>query len=80
MTTEEKIREAYERITTESGFKQSVGGFIYFKAGYLAAQKEAFEQAAKVAAEATTDMRFQSVRDYNFAARISEAIRQLIKE
>lgn len=36
MTTEEKIREAYERITTESGFKQTVGGFILFKAGYLA--------------------------------------------
>lgn len=34
--TEEKIREAYERITTESGFKQTVGGFICFKAGYLA--------------------------------------------
>jgi len=34
--TEEKIREAYERITTESGFKQTVGGFILFKAGYLA--------------------------------------------
>jgi len=36
MTTEEKIRGAYERITTESGFKQTVGGFICFKAGYLA--------------------------------------------
>jgi len=36
MTTEQKIREAYERITTESGFKQTVGGFICFKAGYLA--------------------------------------------
>lgn len=33
---EEKIREAYERITAESGFKQTVGGFILFKAGYLA--------------------------------------------
>ena len=33
---EEKIREAYERITTDSGFKQTVGGFILFKAGYLA--------------------------------------------
>lgn len=35
MTTEEKIREAYESVTTKSGFKQTVGGFIYFKAGYL---------------------------------------------
>ena len=34
--TEEKIREAYERITTDSGFKQTVGGYICFKAGYLA--------------------------------------------
>lgn len=33
---EEKIREAYERVTTKSGFKQTVGGFILFKAGYLA--------------------------------------------
>jgi len=33
--TEERIREAYERITAESGFKQTVGGFICFKAGYL---------------------------------------------
>ena len=47
------------------------------EAFYHAARNGALEEAAIAAEEATADMRFQQLRDYDFAARIARTIRSM---
>lgn len=78
MTTEEKIREAFRKYAREHD--DIYDDLESFKAGYLAAQKEAFEQAAKVCEEQADLFNGLYSREAAGAICCKHEIRQLIKE